>query len=72
MSSCAVQEISSVVVEKEDGKSVVLRRSVEHPGTPPAIKEGKHTSLQKKSIASAGSLRFFCDVAQFSSKLKQA
>lgn len=66
-------EIASVVEERSDGKKVVLRRSVEHPGVPCIASPLKTFSIKKsKPSASPGSIRFFADVAKMSSKLRHS
>ncbi len=64
-------EVASVVEELSDGKKIVLRRSVEHPGNPFVSSPLKSFSVKKnRPSASPGSIRFFADVAQMSSKLR--
>ncbi len=64
-------EVVSVIEERSDGKNVVLRRSVEHPGTPCSTSSLKQFSVKKTKVA-PGSIRFFADVASMSSKLRHS
>ncbi len=66
-------EVSSIIEELNDGKKVVLRRSIEHPGRPCAASSLQSFSVKKdKPSANPGSIRFFADVAKMSSKLRHS
>jgi len=58
-------------MEKPDGEKVVLRRSAIHPGDPSITTDLEQFKVEKKKPA-LGSLKFFCDVSQFSANLKHS